>query len=257
MTNQRRRSGGTPPPAPLPEINHEAVTSIVTEVRARLNKAGRPALADELRAKYGADVDCHGINPADVHNIGMDYVRRLRSPGYPLTLGVSEELCMSGNLEEGLIGAQLVGALARHVAGGDFDRFERWASKVSNGLTAEAVAFSCISKAMSAKPSVAMRLLEWTKSESRWIRIAAVASFSPLVRDGRFMTDALMVAAPLMNDEDELVQVVVGTMLMEMTRLKADRVVEFLGPLKDSVPQSVLQLAATKLTGPDRAAVLG
>jgi 3-methyladenine DNA glycosylase AlkD len=241
----------------MPEIDREAVTSIVSEVRARLNKAGRQPLADEIRKTYGADVDCHGIKAADVHNIGMDYVRRLRSPGYPLTLAVADELCMSGNLEEGVIGAQLIGAMARHVAGGDFERFERWGAKLSNGLTAEAIAFSCISKAMSAKPSIAMRLLEWTKSESRWKRIAAVTAFSPLVRDGRFMTDALTVAEPLMSDGDELVQIAVGTMLMEMTRLKADRVVEFLGPLKDSAPQSILQLAATKLTGPDRAAVLG
>lgn len=257
MANRRRRPGGAPQPPPTPQVDREAVNSIITEVRNRLNKAGRKDLADALRTSYGEELDCHGIRPADVHNIGMDYVRRLRSPGYPLTLAVADELCMSGNLEEGLIGAQLIGAMARHVAGGDFERFERWGAKLSNGQTAEAIASACISRAMAAKPSIALRLLEWAKSESRWKRIAAVMAFSPLVRDGRFMTDALIVAEPLMSDDDELVQVAVGTMLMEMTRLKADRVVEFLGPQKDSAPQSILQIAATKLTGPDRAAVLG
>ena len=71
------------------------------------------------------------------------------------------------------------------------------------------------------------------------------------------MTDALMVAEPLMTDEGESVQNAVGIMLMEMTRLQAPRVVEFLGPWKGKGPKIIMQLAATKLTGEDRAAVLG
>ena len=257
MDSRRRRPGGAPPPPPAVEVDQEAVSGIVTEVRSRLNRAGRKELVAELQRAYGDDLDCYGVKPAEVHNIGMDYVRRLRSPGYPLTLAVADDLCQTGNLEEGLLGTQLVGALARHVSGGDFDRFEAWAGKLSNTQTAEALAMHCLARALSAKPSVALRLLEWTKSESRWRRIAAVASFSSLVRDGRFMTDALMVAEPLMNDGDEEVQHAVGTMLMEMTRLKADRVVEFLGPMKGKIPKIILDLAATKLMGPDRDAVLG
>jgi hypothetical protein len=71
------------------------------------------------------------------------------------------------------------------------------------------------------------------------------------------MTDALMVAEPLMTEANEDVQQAVGTMLMEMTRLQASRVVEFLGPWKGTGPKIIMQLAATKLAGEDRAAVLG
>jgi hypothetical protein len=110
---------------------------------------------------------------------------------------------------------------------------------------------------MSGKPSIALRLLEWAKSGALPQKIAAVSSFSPLVREGRFMTDALMVAEPLMTNASEDVQQAVGTMLMEMTRLQSPRVVEFLGPWKGKGPNIIMQLAATKLAGQDRTAVLG
>jgi len=256
MTNRRRRPGPPPGPPPL-DVDQPKVEAIANEIRERLKRAGRKEIADQLRKAYGEELPCYGVRAADVHNIGMDYVRRLRSVGYPTSVAVADDLFRSGAVEEELIGAQLVGALARFIAGGDFERFDQWAVKLNTPQTAEALGIQCISRAMSGKPSIALRLLEWAKGDNVWKRIAAVTSFSPLVREGRFMTDALTVAEPLMTDSNPDVQQAVGTMLMEMTRLQAPRVVEFLGPWKGKGPETVMRLAATKLMGPDREAVLG
>jgi 3-methyladenine DNA glycosylase AlkD len=256
MENRRRPQPQPSGPTPL-DVDTEAVSIIVIEIRARLTKAGRRDQADNLKKAFGDDVPCYGITAIDLHNIGMDYVRRLRSPGYAASVAVADDLFSTGNLEEGLIGAQLLGASARHIGGSDFERFDLWAAKLTNPQTAEALGTQCISRAMSGKPSIALRLLEWAKSSSIPKKIAAVSSFSPLVREGRFMTDALTVAEPLMTDASEDVQQAVGTMLMEMTRLQAPRVVEFLGPWKGTGPTIIMHLAATKLAGQDRAAVLG
>ncbi len=255
MENRRRHQPQPSGPVPL-DVDWQAVGAIVDEIRARLSKAGGKDQSDALKRAYGDGVPCYGIKPADLHNIGMDYVRRLRSPGYAASVAVAEDLFKTGNLEEGLIGAQLIGANARHIGGSDFERFHQWAAHLTNPQTADALGTMCISRSMSGKPSIALRLLEWAKSGPKPKRIAAVSSFSPLVREGRFMTDALTVAEPLMTDEDEDVQNAVGMMLMEMTRLQAPRVVEFLGPWKGKAPKIIIHLAATKLTGEDRAAVL-
>jgi len=256
MTNRRRRPPQPAGPAPL-DVDEEKVAATANEIRERLRRAGRPETVAQLSKSYGDSLPCYGVRPADVHNIGMDYVRRLRSAGYPSSVAIADDLFQTGNLEEGLIGAQMVGSLARFIAGGDFERFDLWAAKLTNPQTAEALGTQCISRSMSGKPSIALRLLEWAKGPNVWKRIAAVTSFSPLVREGRFMTDALTVAEPLMTDQDPDVQQAVGTMLMEMTRLQAPRVVEFLTPWKGKGPETVMKLAATKLTGPDREAVLG
>lgn len=258
MTNRNRRRGQQQPAGPPPlDVDQAKVDSTADEIRERLRKAGRKENSDKLRQSYGDDLPCYGVRPADVHNIGMDYVRRMRSAGYPMSVAIAENLFQTGNLEEGLIGAQLVGSLSRFIAGGDFERFDRWAQTLTNPQTAEALGTQCISRAMSGKPSIALRLEEWAKGPNVWKRIAAVTSFSPLVREGRFMTDALTVAEPLMTDDNADVQHAVGTMLMEMTRLQAPRVVEFLAPWKGKGPETVMRLAATKLTGADREAVLG
>ena len=241
----------------VPQVDQDLVDLTLRDIRKRLQGAGKKAQADQLRQAYGNDLLCYGVKLLEVHNIGMDFIRRLRSPGYSLSVAVAEELYMSGNLEEGLIGAQIMGAMARHISGSDFDRFEIWAGSLSNPQSAEALAAQCLSRAMAGKPSIALKLVEWAKSEVPWRRVAAVSAFSPLVRDGRFMTDALAVAEELMTDESGDVQKAVGNMLMEMTRLKSDRVVEFLGPWSGRAQRSIVQIAATKLMGADRKAVLG
>ena len=70
------------------------------------------------------------------------------------------------------------------------------------------------------------------------------------------MTDALELAELLMQDTDEEVQRGVGAMLLEATRLRADRVVEFLQEWKGRCPQLILQIAATKLQSNQRSQIL-
>ena len=82
-------------------------------------------------------------------------------------------------------------------------------------------------------------------------------AFVPLVREGRFITDALSVAEQLMEDRDEAVQEGVGTLLREATRLQMDRVLEFLDKWKAKSPRTILRLAATKLSPDQRLALLG
>ena len=252
MTTRRNRPAPPPPP-----IDQDLVDRNVEDLRRRLGRAARSEVAAQLKASLGSDVPCYGVKAPETHSIGLETVRRVRSAGFPLTMAISEALFKSAKLEESLIGAQLVGALARHVGGGDFDRFESWAGTLNNAQTTDALATQCISRAMAAKPSVAMRLLEWGKSDNPWRRRAAVMSFAPLVREGRFMTDALSMADVLMTDPHEEVQRGVGMMLLDASRLQSPRVVEFLVPWKDRASRLILQTAATKLSREDRALILG
>ena len=155
------------------------------------------------------------------------------------------------------MGAQIVGALARLITGDDFQRIEPWGDTLTAPQTADALGSNCLSPALAAKPSLVKTMREWARSSNPSKRRAAVSAFGPLVREGRFMTDALEVAEVVMRDDSEEVQRGVGTMLMEATRLKADRVVEFLVEWKEESPRLILQTAATKLQPGQRSEVLG
>ena len=121
-----------------PQVDQELVDRTVSDIRRRLQGAGRRELAAQHKKAYGDDLPCYGVTLVDVHNIGMEFVRRLRSPGYGATVAIAEEMYKSRNLEEGLIGAQLMGAMARHIGGADFDRFEVWGGWLSNPQSADA-----------------------------------------------------------------------------------------------------------------------
>jgi 3-methyladenine DNA glycosylase AlkD len=228
----------------------------LVEIRRRLTQAGRLEVAAGIHKSMGDDVDCYGVKPAEVGNIGMEAIRRLRSGGLVLSMAIADALFKSRKLEEGLIGAQIVGALARLIGGGEFDRFDSWVSLLDNAQTSDALALNCISKSVAAKTSLAMKLVDWTKSPNPWRRRAAVMSLSPMVREGRFMTDALTVAEQVMVDSHEEVQRGVGMMLLDASRLQSPRVVEFLVSWKDKSPRLVLQTAVAKLSPEDRKAVL-
>ncbi len=233
------------------------VDQAVDEVRRRLKQAGRPDIAAQFKKSLGDDVPCYGVKPAQVQQIGLEVVRRHRTGGLAVAMAIGDPLFMSGNLEEGQIGAQVVGTMGRHVTGADFDKFDVWAGALTNAQVADALGTSCLSPALAAKPSLAMKLVDWAKAPSRWRRRAAVSGFVPLVREGRFMTDALTVAEVVMEDDDEEVQRGVGNLLLEASRLKADRVVEFLQEWKNKSPKLIVQIAATKLSQADRSSVLG
>ena len=251
MTNRRQQ----PPQQPEPDT--EAIERAVGELRRRLKQAASPREAEGLRRSLGADVPVYGLKAADSHRIGLELGRRLRSAPPALSMDIADALFTTGNLEEGLVGAQLLGAMARHIGGGDFARFDKWAGALTNAQTADGLAMSGIAKALAAKPSLAAQLVVWAKSTTVWRRRAAVSSFIPLVREGRFLTDALTVAEVVMTDAHEEVQRGVGTLLLEASRLQSSRVVEFLQTWKGKAPRLVLQIAATKLAPQDRSAVLG
>ena len=250
MTTQRDR----PPP---PGRDTEAIDRAVNELRRRLNQAAKPATAGELRRAVGADVPVYGVNAAEVHRIGLELVRRLRSAPPSLGLDIADVLFLTGNLEEGLVAAQVLGGMARHLGGGEFARFDTWAGALTNAQTADGLAMSGVSKALAAKPSLAAALMDWAKSPSAWRRRVAVSAFIPLVREGRFLTDALAVAELVMADAHQEVQRGVGTLLLEASRAQSARVVDFLQAWKDRAPRLVMQIAATKLSAADRSAVLG
>ena len=240
-----------------PPVDAEFVESAVAEARKRLRGAASRNVAAQLSRDAGREIACYGVRPADVHKIGLDLVRRLRSRGLPTTLAIADPLFRSGNLEEALVGAQVVGALARLITGADFERIAPWGGAVASPQAADALGASCLSPALAAKPSLVKTMREWARSPNSSQRRAAVAAFGPLVREGRFITDALDVAALVMEDGEEEVQRGAGAMLLEATRLQADRVVEFLEGWRERSPRLILELASGKLQPAQRARALG
>ena len=230
---------------------------MVDDLRRRLQRAAKPQVAAQLRDAHGADVPCYGVDLTQANRLGQEVMRRVRGSGLALSMAIADPLFRSGNIEEGVAADVVVSGQARLIGGGEFDRFAEWAACLTNAPNTDALAVHLISRSLAARPSLVRVLQEWAGSDDKWLRRASAMAFVPLVREGRFISDALSVAELLMEDAEEAVQVGVGTLLMEATRLQADRVVEFLMAWKDRSPDVVLRAAATKLGPEQRKAVLG
>ena len=259
MARHRPRQDPRPSTATpaIDEATQQRAAQLVDEVRSRLRSAGKPQAAAQLRREHGEATPCYGVPLQQANRFGQDLMRHVRGAGLPLAMAIADPLFLSGNIEEGIVADVVVTAQARHIGAGEFERFAAWVGCLTNAPNTDDVSAHMISRSLSGKPSLVATLAEWARSGGRWQRRAAVMAFTPRVREGRFLTDALEVAELLMEDEDAAVQEGVGTLLMEATRLKADRVVEFLMPWKDRSPETIVRLAATKLPPEHRMAVLG
>jgi 3-methyladenine DNA glycosylase AlkD len=250
MTNRRQVSPN--PPAPAQEL----VERLVGEARRRLRAAANEKSASMWRRTYGEQVRCLGVDSSQTHHIGLELVRQMRTGGLALALEVADPLWRSGILEEGLVAAQVVGAMGRHIGGNDFERFEVWAGTLTNQVNADGLATNLVSKALAAKPSLVNKLKVWVESTHPERRRAAVMSFAPLVREGRFLTDAFSVVERVMADSEIQVQEGAGLMLREATRLQPERVMEFIRAWADKSPRRLLAKAAEKLSDSQRSEVL-
>lgn len=228
----------------------------LAEIKRRLLGASRQDVAEQIRKSVQVDILCYGVKHADVHKIGLDIVRKLRAEGLPQTIHIAGLLFQSKKYEESLIGSQLVGALARLISASDFDKISPWADLVNSPQTADSLATSCLSPCLAAKPSLVKIMREWARSGNAPKRRVSISSFNPLVREGRFLTDALEVAEILMKDNDIDVQRGVGTMLLEATRLQPDRVIQFLEEWEGKSSPNITHLAISKLRPDQRSAFL-
>ena len=239
------------------EATQQRAAQLVDEVRSRLRSVGKSQVAAQLHREYGEEAPCYGVPLQQANRFGQDLMRHVRGAGLPLAMAIADPLFLSGNMEEGIVADVVVTAQARHIGTSEFERFAAWVDCLTNAPNTDDVSAHMIARSLSGKPSLVATLAKWARTGGRWQRRAAVMAFTPLVREGRFITDALEVAQLLMEDEDAAVQAGVGTLLMETTRLKADRVVEFLIPWKGRSPDAIIRLAATKLQPQQRVAVLG
>ena len=253
MTSRHRPREMPSAPAPAPEL----VEQLLQDVRTKLRAAANEKIAAEMRREYGERAQCFGISTVQVHHIGLDMVRRMRTGGLGLAMEVADPLWRSGILEEGLVAAQIVGVMGRHIGGGNFERFELWADALTNRATADALALQLVSRAVAGKPSLVNRLRDWTQSPRSEYRRAAVMAFVPLVREGRFLTDAFSVLERVMTDSDPQVQEAAGLVLMEASRLQADRVFEFLRPWQDKSSRQLMSRASAKLSATQQSQLLG
>ena len=170
----------------------------------------------------------------------------------PLAVEVVGELHRHGVFEVAVVGDCMLTRMKGYLTPRHFDAFDGWVDTLSNWANTDGMCTGLISETVRKDPKLVERLLDWTNSENRWRRRAAVVSLVPIARKGEMLNDVFRLADRLMEDPDDMVQKGVGWLLKEASKRHPEEVREYLLRWRLKTSALVLRYASEKLPSDKR-----
>jgi 3-methyladenine DNA glycosylase AlkD len=135
--------------------------------------------------------------------------------------------------------------------------FANWLDKyVDNWGMTDGVSLWLLGASIANDATLIDKLDPWTRSKNRWKRRAAAVAMVYSAKRGEHTRAILRIAAPLIEDPDDMVQKGVGWLLKETYPKKPSEVVRFLVANRAKTTRLVLRYAAEKMTASDKTSVL-
>jgi 3-methyladenine DNA glycosylase AlkD len=146
---------------------------------------------------------------------------------------------------------------AKQCGAREFQLFTRWLDRyVDNWGLTDGVSLWLLGASIANDPSLIDKLDSWTRSKNRWKRRAAAVALVYSAKRGEHTGAILRIAAPLIEDDDDMVQKGVGWLLKETYPKKPKEVVRFLVANRAKTTRLVLRYACEKMTAADKTRVL-
>ncbi len=159
--------------------------------------------------------------------------------------------------EEGALVCYLYRRFAKECGAPEFALFTRWLDRyVDNWALTDGLSLWLLGASIANDATLINKLDSWTRSKNRWKRRAAAVALVYSAKRGEHTRSILRIAAPLIEDEDDMVQKGVGWLLKETYPKKPADVVRFLVANRTKTTRLVLRYAAEKMTPADKARVL-
>lgn len=233
------------------------IEQLVDDLRRRLSESVDPAFREGEVRFFREVIDPYGVRSADVKRLIPPLYRDMKQRPAAERNHLCELLWKSGKFEEGAIAVYLYRRFRRQCGAAEFGLFERWIDRyVHNWAHADGVASWLLAASIDNEPALISRLPGWTQSKNRWKRRSAAVALLQEAKAGRHTQDVLRISELLIEDCDDMVQKGLGWLLKEAYPRQPEKVAEYLMRRKDRAPRLVLRIAAEKMTGPDRAAIL-
>ena len=233
----------------------KAATSIVRDVVRHLKEHGSAEHAAGVQWFFKEEVRSHGWYTAELRR----YARALHTQlaeDQALLLDVAERLFASPVLEEKALAVTMLQPSLGRFGGAEFQRFERWLSKVLSWADHDALAMCLIGPMLVSDPRRVKRPLQWASSPSRWRRRAAAVSLIHGIRRGMFEGEAVAVTTRLLADRDDMVQKGLGWLLREWAKHDPKAAVPVLMDIRTRASRLVLRTGCERLAPALRQRVL-
>jgi 3-methyladenine DNA glycosylase AlkD len=234
------------------------VSDLLSEIRAEFARLADPRVAESAQRFFKDQrVQHSGVTSPQIQRIERDFYPRIKK----LPIADRDRLCTalwsSRKHEEGALVCYAYRRFAKQCGAREFALFTRWLDRyVDNWAHTDGLSLWLLGASIANDAALIDKLDSWTHSKNRWKRRAAAVALVYSAKRGEHTRAILRIAAPLIEDKDDIVQKGVGWLLKETYPKKPAEVVRFLVANRAKTTRLVLRYAAEKMTAADKARVL-
>jgi len=218
--------------------------AIIARIRQELAGMADPELETSARRFFKEEIRCYGTKTAAVTALAKRYWAEVKGRDKAEIFALCEELYRSGMMEEAFIVSNWVPNLAERFGPEDIAVFRCWIDTwITNWAACDSFCNHTVGDFIEKYPEFIGELKQWTQSENRWMRRAAAVSLIVPAKHGKFLNDAIEIAALLLTDRDDIVQKGYGWLLKEASRKHTDKVFAFVMKNRKQMPRTALRYA--------------
>ncbi|MBT8508264.1 DNA alkylation repair protein [Methanomicrobiaceae archaeon CYW5] len=220
---------------------------LLTRIRSELEDHADPDIRESSKRFFKEEIRCYGMKTATARAIAKACRTEVKGRPKEEVFALCEELFASGYLEESFIASYFTEHLATYEKA-DLLLFRHWIDAyITNWAACDTFCNHTVGDFIDRYPECTAELKAWTQSQNRWMRRAAAVSLIVPAKRGRFLDDALEIAALLLTDTDDMVQKGYGWLLKEASREHPEEVFDFIMQNKKAMPRTALRYAVEKL----------
>jgi 3-methyladenine DNA glycosylase AlkD len=209
--------------------------------------------ADEKRKKSGETffkepVMMFGVKSVTVGKIAKEHFKKLKDNNKQEVFELCEKFWQSGYMEESFIACSWSYFVRKEYKPEDLKVFEKWVDKyVNNWASCDTLCNHTVGTIIEMYPVGLHGLMEWAKSQNRWMRRAAAVSLIIPARHGKFLKEIFGLADILLADKDDMVQKGYGWMLKAASEAHQQDVFNYVMKNKSKMPRTSLRYAIEKM----------
>jgi 3-methyladenine DNA glycosylase AlkD len=234
------------------------VNELLAEIRSELDRLANPSVAESARRFFKDDpVELRGVTSPQIQRIAREVYPRIKKLSVADRNRLSTALWASRKHEEGALVCYLYRRFASQCGPREFGLFTRWLDRyVDNWAHTDGLSLWLLGASIANDATLVGKLDAWTRSKNRWKRRAAAVALIYSAKRGEHTQAILRIAAPLIEDGDDMVQKGVGWLLKETYPKKPAAVARFLIANRTKTTRLVLRYAAEKMSPADKTRVL-
>jgi 3-methyladenine DNA glycosylase AlkD len=234
------------------------MSDLLSEIRAKFDRLAEPRVAESAQRFFKDQaIRNRGVTAPQIKRIARDVYPRIKKMPVADRDRLCAELWATRNHEEGALVCYVYKRFAKQCGTREFALCTRWLDRyVDNWALTDGLSLWLLGASIANDATLVDKLDPWTRSKNRWKRRAAAVALVYSAKRGEHTRTILRIAAPLIEDEDDMVQQGVGWLLKETYPKKPAEVVRFLVANRTKTTRLILRYAAEKMTAKDKAIVL-